>query len=902
MGANSSNECSLLCGMCGRDAEELSGSVRDSASQYLDEKRGSFVLPTMEIRECFVQVPMVNLPVNPNHTHGSSASDRSSGSVMIGHIAACAGRTPVFFQGSASDVRNGREISRNYYWVKDVNAPARDFNPSDDDFIAMVDVDYYVDMNKFLRDSFKPIILYTFQPQTLGCSEGEFGFCFDDKGNVSYDVTGGSGYGHPIWHYVGDSVKVTKKFCGITYETSTFALEKRAMGPHHQLVLLAPLAKFTGLAGWVSDKLLSGNELKRLDPRVSGGFTRMLVQTKEGLYMQTGRVGDHTFASVPKHVDDEIASIARVSNTFTISMVKAAVGSVDARGMPLLHEYHLQKRTESGPKMAVVDPYVKTFQYIPHLSALDTDAKPSMVSFMEPIVDGAYCPALCKNNDDRAVTKRVKELQTKPISYTPFLLQVMEEFVEEFARGLGLNRLFPVEIDEVYRRQSKPTQQRILERAEYEMGTDKTSTFVKREAYMNPNDPRIISQINGVDKREYSQFMYALSDYLKTIPWCASGRSNAEIAERIAQICSTASFIGITDFARMDGRVSALARHLDKLLMTRVFHPRFHADMLRLMKKQHNLNGHTKFGIKYKTGDTRCSGSPETSPFNVNLNAFVGFLALRMERHPPDAAWNKLGLYMGDDGVTADVPKKTYERAAAAVGQLLTSEIIVRGEKGVNFLSRRYGPDVWYGDMNSMCAPARALSKFHVTVHMPSNITPVAKLVDKSFAAWLNDASTPILGDFVSVVVRISGMRIDKFKNLNNAWNVSSVGTYPNKRADWMLDAIREELPNFDIDRFIAWTESIKTLQECLKPLDCNVQVEPKPKSGLLELQGDIVGTQGPDTTEPTSDKGSEGWQKVMSKKNKKIQRKAKDAVLNPTAPRKRFRVKNQNTTGGVKK
>jgi hypothetical protein len=801
----------------------------------------------MEIRQSFVEVPMVRLLAVSNHTHGVSAADRSSGSIMIGNIAGACGKNPLYFQGSSADARNGRTISRDYHWVKDINAPASTYKPGKEDLAAMVDVDYYVDMNEFLTKNFRPVVLYTFQPQSLGCAEGEFSFCFDDQGRVKYDVSGGSGYAHHVWHYVGDSIKVTKKFLGIAYECSTFALEKRAMGPHHQLVLLAPIAKFRGICAWVADKLLAGTDLKRLDPRVGNGFTRMQVQTREGLFVQTGKINNHAFANVPKHVDDEIASVARVSKTFTISMVKQRLNDTNAPGTTLLHEYHLLKSVCWGPKVAVVDPYVRSYQFIEKLSELDEDSKPSMVSFMNPIVDAAYCPLLGVNNEKRGVLKRITELQKKPLDPTPFLLQCMEEFVGLLAKGLGKERLFPVEIDEVYLRQSRPTQQRILESAEYEGATTESKTFGKREAYQSLNDMRIISQINGVDKRDYSTFMYALGDYLKDMPWYASGKSNAKIATYVASVCENAKrHVSNTDFSRMDGTINAVLRLFERMVMVRLFRQECHEEMLKKMKTQQNLRGRTTNGVKYSTLDTRLSGSPETSPFNSLDNAFVAYLAGRLDRNTPTESWKGLGVYLGDDGVTADVTRKSYEKAAAMVGLVLTAETVKRGEIGVTFLSRRYGPDVWFGDSNSCCSISRTVSKFHVTVHMPSSVKPVDKLADKSYALWINDSQTPIIGALVSKVVAITGITFKSFKNLNNTWNVDPDGAYPNTKADWMYDMVEAEMPNYDIDAFESWISKVKTLYAVIDIPEFDVTKPPKAKAGIIEMDGDILVVPGP--------------------------------------------------------
>ncbi len=848
----SESGCCIAMSLCGKESDEVSEGVRISASHYIDERRGEYGFPTMELRECFVQVPEIHSVVNPNHTHGKAAAERSKGSAMIEIIGTTAARPVVYYQGSAADERKGKNFSRSYYWVKDLNVSAAKYDPPENAIIGMVDVDYYVDMNQFLLDNFRPVVLYTFQPETLGTTEGDFAFCFDQSGEVRYDVAGGSGYSHRVWHYTGDSLIVRGEWCGITVKAHTYAVEKRGVGTHHQLVLLSPIAKYTGLAAWIVSKLIGGQSLGRLDPRVGNGFLRMQVHRKDGLWVVTGRVDNHACAVVRKDIDDEIASMARTSKSFTLSMVKGKVGD-DLRGVNLLLEYHAWKQPCNAPKMSIVDSHVRTYQFVSQMSELDTDATASMVSFMRPLVDGAFCPAICRNNDDRAVAKRVIELQKNPPPASEFLFRCMQEFADCLSMELGRGRLFPVDIGEVYERQSKPGQQRILEAAEYEERSGKTSTFMKREAYQNPNDPRIISQINGVDKREWSQFMYAFGDFMKTLDWYASGVSNETIALRVADVCSGASYAILTDFSRMDGRVNETVRLLEKTVLLKVFHESCHAELLRVAKTQYQLRGKTKNGVSYDTGFSRCSGSPETAVFNAMLNKFVCFLAHRMMQKEVARAYRAPGVYCGDDGVTADTPKDRYERAASAMGQVLTAELVPCGKLGIKFLSRHYGPDVWEGDATSMTSPARALSKFHVTVHMPKSITPDKKLLDKAYALWLNDSNTPVLGDFVDKVVRMYGVEksAKRFQNLNRIWSANSETRYPNERADWMYDVFVNELPEFDQTRFHEWLSDCSSLHQLMSPPAFMEAVTPVPKPGITEIDGNFLVIEEPRPEDP---------------------------------------------------
>jgi len=525
-------------------------------------------------------------------------------------------------------------------------------------------------------------------------------------------------------------------------------------------------------------------------------------------------------------------------------MVKGKVQD-HLHGVELLHEYYvMNKERTRSQNVSVPDVRVRSFQWLSKPGDFDDAAKPSMVSFMEPIVDGAFCPSMCKNNDQRAVDKRVKEVKGTS-DLTPFLVKIINEFVDMFTRR-SLNELVPVDQDEVYEHQSRPTQRRILDDSHYEVSNTVTKTFVKRECYQNINDPRMISTINGVDKRDYSAYMYALAGVLKRFPWYAFGKSPLELADRVTWVCEHASgFVNGSDFSRMDGRVSEVARHLEQSLMMALFRIEYHEDILRLMRTQYGLKGKSRFGVNYDTSLSRLSGSPETSPFNTILNVFTAFLALRMTQTPTGfvtkgAAWRRLGVYGGDDGLSADIDFNTYSRAAAMVGQKLTSDVVKRGDVGVMFLARQYGPDVWYGNNNSVCDYARLLSKFHCTVTMPSNITATSKLVDKSHAVWLSDKNTPIVGEFVCRVRELFGEH--QFKNICGAYirTTDADKTYPNFYGEWMTDLFVEQLPDFNVTSFRKWL-AIATKETILKPPAFMERVEAKMKPGLADIDGDLL-------------------------------------------------------------
>ncbi len=860
-----------------------------------------------EIRSAFTDMELSDLPPVAGHTHGKSAAARSSASAFIDVLGPSVGKRSVFLQGSSADQKKGRVTTRHFRWGKDLVTKPTQVEKEDDDLTAMVDVDYYVDMPGHLSRHFRPLVLYTFQPGSAGKDQGEYKFCFEADGKVRYTVSGGGEYCHEVWNWKGDSVAAERTIFGcipLTY--SVFSLERRNVDEDHQLVLLTPLKKFSGFYAWLAKLRAGAGRVERFNP-VDGDFVRVKVNGPEGLILSTARVGGYLTADVSVGVDEAIASAARSVQKITHGTVKAKMGMGPGkdtdkkfRGSEILLEYHLR----GNPRSDRVDTtsYVRSFQWVKNYQDYEPE-KPAMVAFMKPLYDGAFVPDNCKNNDERMVEERVRKLRKPSTTPSPFVTQVMHEFIDLFAQHVG-ERLIPVEEEEVYRRQDKPSQRRILDEAQHGERVRDTKVFKKNEAYGNVTDPRAISQINGVDKLEYSQFMYALSDKLKEFDWYAFGKKPREVALRVAEICSAAeSHADSTDYSRFDGRVNALVRTFERWLMLRLFEPRYHPAMLVLMRSQTGLKAKTSFGVKYDTEFARASGSPETSSFNTILNCFISFLAFRMMRVggkylSAREAWERLGVYGGDDGLVADQDRQAAEKAATVMGQVLTLERVKRGEPGVTFLARHYGPDVWFdGETPAVsCADIRRqIAKFHVTVRLSSKITPLVKLREKAFAFYLSDRNTPVLGDFVSKVLQLYPMKRSEYQNHLGIWNsnVSLEDHYPNVQEDWMVDLLLKQLPEFDLVGFYSWLDSA-TVDTISSPPSFCPPAPADPKPGLVVVEGDFVGeVTKEDTQTESSDKGGS---KKEPKKPRKHRPRTKNAYRNAQPPAKASGNKQQGT------
>jgi hypothetical protein len=792
----------------------------------------------------FAEMEALKLQTVRGHTHGQSAAVRASASAFIDGLATSSGKRAVFLQGSAADVKNGREITRVHYWGKDWNVPARQVEKEDNDLCAMIDVDYHADMPCQLGNHFRPLVMYTLQPTQAAADRGEYKYTFNSLGEVDYKVSGGGHYVHRLWNWQGDSVAASRSVCGVPVTRSIFNIERKQLDEDHQLVLVTPLVKFVGLRAWLSHVGAECHELRRLNP-IDRGFARLQVNKEDGIFVSTAKVGGYLSATVTSGVDEAIASAALTTSKLTHATVKSKMGKDSCSGSEILLEYHL-----GGARVLErVDALsgVRSFQWVKTYQDFEPE-KPSMVAFMLPLYDGAFVPDNCQNNDERMVEQRVNKFRLAKIQpLTPFVVRAMREFGAMFRENVG-GDLRPYDYEVVYERQSKPSQRKILEDAEHGTPNDRTSVFQKGEAYGKVTDPRAISQINGSDKRDYSAFVYSLADRMKALPWYAFGRPPRELADRVAELCESAvSHVDNTDFERMDGRVNANARELERIVFLMLFHHDHHLELLQLMKSQTGLRACTKHGVQYNTAYARASGSPETSASNSILNAFIAYLGFRMTirggRHMTmSEAWSALGVYGGDDGLTPDQDSKAAEKAARIMGQVMTVERVKRGDMGVSFLARRYGPDVWWGDSNSCCDIKRQLAKFHVTTRLSSRITPEIKLREKAFAFSLTDSQTPVIGWFVQRVLEFYPMNRGSYGNHLGIWNsdIEVQNHYPNQEAGWMLDLLEQQLPTFDTVGFMNWLRMAGP-KDLFQSPGFDVSADHGAKQGIYMVDDDLV-------------------------------------------------------------
>jgi hypothetical protein len=806
------------------------------------------------LRNCFKDIPIPKVRPSDHHSHPLQAAYRDSASRFAVDVAERMGLVPYFVQMSNSDVRRNRMGSRSFYWHKDTTVRPRDFKPPSDALLVIVDTDFYIDLPIFLSEVRCPVLIYTVLPEVVAYRDEETSFCFDSHNRIKYRVAGAY-YHHELWNHSQDVVTCTNfDQHGLNAlrswfmpHTVVYNVERRKVCNNHSLVLYTPMSSWHNIFAVMSNLMLEHNLMSRL--RVNHGqFNLMDVFNDTGHHRSVGRVGEYVCATLPVDVFDTTRVQARLAKHLTPASLQRFVDDEDPVRAAVLCDW-FRENIDADPMLVAFNTF-EHYQFVPD-KVYEDDAKPAQMSFMQPLLYGAYVPDVCRNNDQHMIDSRVTKTRCSLSTCAPFVRRMASEFmtyilsVTDDVNSERRPNLHPSSIDEVFDKQNRPNQRTHLDAGAINTKYHRViSSFMKKESYQKIADPRNISTINAKDKLWYSTVIYSFAKHLKKFPWYAFGNTPRVIAERVAEICSNCeNFVVATDFSRMDGHISPLWREFEQMIIVNCFAPQYRPQIIELMRSQHGLKGYSAFGIRYDQCSSRASGSPETSASNTLCNAFVCYLAWRMSKrvdgtyYSHQDAIRRLGIFGGDDGLTADLSEEVARKAARHIGQVLTFDVVPRNGQGVSFLSRQFGPEVFAGDPTSCCDIMRQMCKFHLTTHL-SSITEDQKLVSKAFALYLTDSNTPFVGEFVAKVLELSddwSISVGMERDVTWWSHYDLTDQFPNSSELWMIDLLTKQ--GIDYDSFLAWVGGADSLAYLLQvPHPFNNPPEPQePDEAFVE-------------------------------------------------------------------
>jgi len=821
-------------------------------------------------RDAFAQTEVPDVTFTPGHTHPTAAALRNAARAFADDVAAFVGVDLYNLQMSKADQRQDRTGSRQWYWAKDTNVENQDDLPLPSDMKFLCDVDYYVDMPELLVEEAKPILMYTSVPvEAAMTGQEDSSTCFSENGVFNTLVAGGGGYRHLLWNYGFDSLAARRKnFLGLTTEMVTYAVERKQVSERRQVVLLAPIKVFRGFAAVIADWIIAGHpRLDRLNPVVTvrdgSKFIRLRIQRRDGMYVSTARPDSFLSATVPAVIDDTIAGVARLSVTnIMMPTVASWVGPENKAAAVVLTEYHRLAAPSVIPTVFPVETGVRAYQYDP--PNFDQEARPKLQAFMSPIVHGAHCPVFNKAGEQAAVDGRINGLKQPEPKKMKFRSRCADEFADLVLHGVVLE---PVDYEFVEAKQTRPAQKLSLAKAVLSgpFLARVIRCFGKSESYSDVKDGRIISTFNDADKLDMAMFMHALSEHCKQFPWYGPGKTPLEIATRVMEICRDAMFVNLSDWKRMDGCITYTMRDcVDRRICMKAF-VNHRPKMNELLKTNSDNRGVTPTGVSFDQGPAQGSGCSGTSVLQTLRSAFATYLAFRKLGMSPLDAFRALGIIFGDDGVNANLPLAALEWSAKATGLRMDASVVDRGFPGVNFLARDYSPAVWEGSLDSMCDIKRQISKFHTTVRLPDNVSPIDKLVEKSMGYLATDSNTPIIGELCRKVLSVCPFGPRRVLGVAHWWSrFEASDQYPNVNdGNWMDAELERKYPEFDREIFNIWLDSVYTPANLLEAPLCTEIKPPTPAKVAVVVDGDIL----PAAEEVDVDKTSKPQESAPTKK-----------------------------------
>jgi hypothetical protein len=813
------------------------------------------------VKEAFMRTPMSSSKHNAAHSHPTGAKGRTDAINTMQTIVAITGHIEYVIQPRPSDVQRGKPGRSQYFWGKDTRVPAMHDDITHDHAITITDTDYYMNMPQQLQH-FNLHLLYTMTPtQASATSVANTSYTFEGDEIVSH-ICGGATYRHRLWNYSGDTLTVMFWRYGVYPVLQQFAIERRSVNLTHSIVALIPLNRWTGLAALVASRVLEHSHLERMNPAV-GDYTIIRTISQSTDLISISRQGDYTAATIDTTSFEELSNLQRHSKvglTATAIKTKMAKETTNPQVTVLLSyiRENIPRKTSSFYRNYKVEYAVQTYHLFP--DTYSPDQKRSLTAFMFPLFNGSYSPSNTLGSAIAAIDGRVNNLKQIKL-----MTQQHYYYMSKFLQYLVPNDIAftycPVDEDYILDKQTRPTQVRTLYEAfDQEVRKPFQSIFVKKESYGKIADPRVITTERPADKLEYCAYQYSISAFMKTQPWYAFGLTPIEIADRVAQIAQASETINCTDFSRMDGRKTLVTRTLNYLFMKRLFAREYHEDILRILQSKINVFASSpefdgevyRFNAELAQG----SGLPDTSNFNSLDNAFNNFLGYYFQYKSFDVAWEKLNelvILGGDDTVAGDLEHTSIVEASTSLGHVITSDIYKRGEPGVNFLARQYGPDLWNGEMNSCTDIMRCLSKLHTTVTLPPTVTAAEKLSQKLTSLAFTDRNSPLIEDLISKFLKVGGKIAER-----DQWQIQSFWSqyppevqYPNFSEEWMFDLLP---PGINYTEFYDYLEKCTSVYD-LMSLRLIMEKDPTPHAQqvVVDIDGDdtLVGDDSTRLSQP---------------------------------------------------
>lgn len=737
------------------------------------------------------------------HTHPDAGSLRTAVAYEMEEVIVAAGLTPYSVSMSHRDRYDG---CRYHYTDKDLDKSFRNDVIRDKHVLMFIDVDYYCDINAYLRYG-QPMLLYTFVPTEAAGKALNCTYKFKDD-RVTYTVSGGTTYEHPLWKYCGDQILVR----GFDNNMILYNIEQHVLEADltRRVVGFYPVAYFPAHTCTRRPEI----SIERFKP-CSNNLTVIRDEVKLTTSVALRDAGNG--ATIPDEVFNAISIRHKHAKHPVMSDVERLLSAskIDKAALlaPVLFEVLCNTIDKTGDTIvATVSIPVHGYQTLEGLVTEDGTVVGRQLT--EPLVTSpAVVPNKSFNNDVSTINGRVKACRNTsktPIGWHHYDNELLQFLIP--VPGVGI----PISVDDVNQRQTKAAQRgraAAVEASMTEGYANKPKAFIKAEAYNVPTHPRNITTVDTAHQLYYSTFTYPFKDnVLKKYSWFASAMKPDEIAERVKEICQYPDGVIISDYTKLDGHVSDDDKRFKEKCYMRWVHADYKLALREILRKDRPLKAITAQGVPYEPGTSQLSGSPGTTNDNNLVTLRHDYIGLRQIGHNPRQAWkmlNKWVLGASDDRIRANLPgyATTLEQVATKLGHKLKSEVLhpLDGDL-VTFLGRVY---VNPHDVTSMQDPLRTLPKLHLTMAPPHMVSLEQAAFNRATGYLVTDSKTPIISNYCSAVLRILAKTHPElcYKSGVEDYRVGH-GPYPQNDEDALLAAMCKLL-DIDSTEVITIMESI---------------------------------------------------------------------------------------------
>jgi hypothetical protein len=789
-------------------------------------------------------------------------------------IIAATGLTEYKYQMTSAEQEAGDRGLVRFYADKDLRdrVPQKDrILPSD--VVTMVDVDYYLSEDQWrkLLASRRPVLMYTVVPQSAGGDMDGAPFCFEGNDFV-YTPSAGSNYRHRLWNWSIDCFSFTRR--GLLFDTTTaWRVDVRHTTEHRAIVLLTPGGLISrprwGLCGSVP---LVTHSLERITV-ADGSFSRLKIVTEEGMKVSTSKQGLCYSATVTQLADHTVSSMVERKNALGKQL--ATVCGIDEQRTHLLISYH---STATNTPVSIVHMPTRTLDFA-NRSILDP-AVPMIHPWMRPVYNSGMIPTRSKAAEEASVDERVSAVASDVRSVSPKVRTYEDQFISKLLRGrTGIVHA----LDTVTAALPGAKRERAVKALAFAADTTRrVKAFLKSEPATKIRSQRIIANFSPGETANYARYVMGLEDLVKDEPWYAFAMDPSCVAMRVASVANGALSVLETDFSSMDGRISQAYRTFELKVLTKCF-PNS-PELVKLHASTYGREMVLPSGTVYQQGTARGSGERGTSVLNTLHTALIAFIAYREDGLEPDEAYRKLGIFGGDDGLTAEVSLAAFKRAATYYGQKATGVSKMAGSVGLSFLSRLYTGEVWRGDPNSCADPERALGKFHLSSRQGIPLWEMAK--QRALGYLYSDQNTPFLGDLVTQLWQRcqtetpDGGDLDPHSDPHEirSWMARTKlslhnrpeARYPNTVPDDLAALCCERLGVEDRSHWVAWLETREPLAEWVASIPTLGLTTPeiKSKEGMVDGETPVSDTEGSPPSEAAKPMETAATEQTSLQKN----------------------------------